>query len=71
VGKYPSLGPPYANNRGMKKVFFQPDPKKGFIASFIRPVSAKAVAPFTMFDGILMSSMTVGVMLVMRFLLAH
>jgi len=55
----------------MKKVIFQAEPNKGFIASFITPVSAKAAAQFTMVDGLLMSSMTVGIMLVMRFLLAH
>jgi len=39
----------------MKKAIFQADPNKGFIASFITPVSTKAASPFTMFDAALMA----------------
>ena len=55
----------------IKKAIFQADPNKGFIASFIAPVSAKVTSPFTMFDATLMTTLTVGFLLVVRFLLAR
>jgi hypothetical protein len=55
----------------VKKVIFQADPRKGFIASFITPVSTKPPHQFTMFNGVLMLSLTFGFLLIVRFLLAH
>jgi len=58
-------------NPGMKKAVFQADPNKGFIASFISPVSTRGTAQFTMFNALLMGSCTVCFLLIVRFLLAH
>jgi hypothetical protein len=55
----------------VKKVVFQADPGKGFIASFITPVSTKPPHQFTMLNGVLMLSVTFGFFLVVRLLLAH
>ena len=57
-------------NPGMKKAIFQAEPNKGFIASFITPVSARETQ-FTMFNALLMGCCTVCFLLVVRFLLAH
>jgi hypothetical protein len=56
---------------GMKKFGFQADPSKGFIASFITPVSAKPPHQFTLVNAMVMGSLTFGFFWVVRLFLAH
>ena len=58
-------------NSGMKKAVFQADPNKGFIASFITPVSEKPAHQFTLFNGMVMASLTFCFLFVVRFLIAR
>jgi hypothetical protein len=55
----------------VKKLLFQADPNKGFIASFITPVSKKPEHQFTLFNGMVMASLTFCFLFVVRVLIAR
>jgi hypothetical protein len=56
----------------VKKAGFRADPNKGgFITSFITPINSKHRPRFTAFDAGLIIALIVGLLMVMRVLVAH